>query len=265
MQPSLREQCVAEFLGTFLLVVLGVGCVAALKVGGIAYGVWDICMICGSAVTLGVYLSAGVSGGHVNPAVTIALAVFRKFPAGKVIPYVVAQISGAFVAAVVIYALYLNLFEAKNLETLSVFVTAPRAEISLLQAFMAELVGSAIFLVLIFALVDEHNGIPRGALTPLLIGLSVAVIGAIIGPLTGFAVNPARDFGPRVFAFVAGWGANAISGGQSIPYILIPLSAPVLGGLLGAWIYTSCIEAGLLRGRAVQALGNNPIFVGSEK
>jgi len=247
MQPSLRDKCMAEFLGTFLLLVFGLGCVAALKVGGISYGLWDICMIWGSGVALGVYLSAGVSGGHINPAVTIALAVFGKFPARNVIPYVAAQIAGALVAAAVIYALYSSLFEAKTLDTLGVFVTAAHPQISLGQAFMAELVGTAILLALILALVDEHNGAPRGALAPLLIGLSVAAIGAIIGPLTGFALNPARDFGPRVFAFIAGWGNEAMSGGQDIPYVLIPLIAPVLGGLLGTWIYARFIGAALVR------------------
>jgi len=203
-------------------------------------------MIWGCAVALGVYLSAGVSGGHINPAVTIALAIFKKFPARSVIPYVLGQIVGAFVAAAVIYALYSNLFDSKTLDTLGVFVTAPRADISLGQAFMAELVGTAILLAMILALVDEHNGAARGALAPLLIGLSVATIGAIIGPLTGFALNPARDFGPRLFAFVAGWGSDALSGGLSIPYVLIPLAAPVLGGLLGTWIYTRFIGAALL-------------------
>jgi len=247
MQQGLFDECIAEFLGTFLLVLLGVGCVAALKVGGISYGLWDICMIWGCAVALGVYVSAGVSGGHINPAVTIALAVFGTFPARKVIAYVIAQVIGALVAAAVVYALYSSLFEAKNLETLGVFVTAPHPKIALWQAFMAEFVGTAILLALILALVDDNNGAPRGALAPLLIGLTVAAVGAIVGPLTGFALNPARDVGPRVFAFIAGWGGNALSGGLSIPYILIPLIAPILGGLLGAWMYIRLIGTVLAR------------------
>jgi len=249
MQPSLRDEWCAEFLGTFVLLIFGVGCVAALKVGGISYGLWEICMIWGCAVALGVYLSAGVSGGHINPAVTLALAVFGKFPARKLIPYITAQIAGAFVAAAVIYALYSSLFEGKTLATLGVFVTAPHPDIALWQAFMAEFVGTALLLALILALVDDRNGAPRGALTPLLIGLSVAAIGAIIGPLTGFALNPARDFGPRLFALVAGWGGEAMSGGLAIPYVLIPLTAPLLGGLLGTWVYTRLIGAALARGQ----------------
>jgi len=190
MQPSLHDEWCAEFLGTFVLLIFGAGCFAALKVGGISYGLWEICMIWGCAVALGVYLSAGVSGGHINPA--LALAVFGIFPARKLIPYITAQIAGAFVAAAVIYALYSSLFEDKTLDTLGVFVTAPHPDISLWQALMAELIGTALLLALILALVDDRNGAPRGALAPLLIGLSVAAIGAIIGPLTGFALNPAR-------------------------------------------------------------------------
>jgi len=112
-------------------------------------------------VALGVYLSAGVSGGHINPAVTLALAVFGTFPARKLIPYIAAQVAGAFVAAAVIYALYSSLFEAKTLDTLGVFATAPHPEISLWQAFWAELVGTALLLALILALVDDRNGAPR--------------------------------------------------------------------------------------------------------
>jgi len=243
MQPCLRDECIAEFFGTFLLLIFGLGCVAALKVGGISYGLWEICMIWGSGVALAVYLSAGVSGGHINPSVTVALAVFGKFPARKVIPYIAA--------AAVIYALYSSLFESKTLDTLGVFATAPHPDISLWQAFMAEFVGTAILLALILALVDDRNGAPRGALAPLLIGLAVAAIGAIVGPLSSFALNAARDFGPRLFAFIAGWGNEAMTGGQEIPYVLIPLTAPILGGLLGAWIYIRFIGAALARGQEV--------------
>jgi len=240
MQPCLRDECIAEFFGTFLLLIFGLGCVAALKVGGISYGLWEICMIWGSGVALGVYFSAGVSGGHINPAVTVALAVFGKFPARKVIPYIAAQMLGAFVAAAVIYALYSSLFESKTLDTLGVFATAPHPDIALWQAFMAEFVGTAILLALILALVDDRNGAPRGALAPLLIGLAVAAIGAVVGPLSS---------GPRLFAFIAGWGNEAMTGGQEIPYVLIPLTAPILGGLLGAWIYIRFIDAALGRGQ----------------
>jgi len=250
MQPRLRDACVAECLGTFLLLVFGLGCVAALKVAGISYGLWDICMIWGAGVALAVYLSAGVSGGHINPAVTVALAVFGRFPAARVLPYVAAQMVGALLAAALIYALYSSLFEAKTLDTLGVFVTAPHPGIALWQACLAELVGTAILVALILALVDDRNGAPRGALAPLLIGVTVAAIGAVIGPLSSFALNPARDLGPRLFAFAAGWGNDALTGGREVPYLLVPLIAPLLGGVVGAGVYLRLIAAALVRGEA---------------
>jgi len=253
MQPCLRDECVAECLGTFLLLMFGLGCVAALKVAEVPYGLWDICMIWGAGVALALYFSASVSGGHINPSVTLALAVFKKFPARKVLPYIAAQMAGAFLAAALVYALYSSLFEAKTLETLGVFATAAHPEIPLWQAFLAEFVGTALLLALIFALIDDRNGAPRGALLPLLIGLSVAAIGAIVGPLSSFALNPARDFGPRLFAFMAGWGSEAMTGGQDIPYVLIPLTAPLLGGLVGAWAYTRLVGAALSRASETHA------------
>jgi len=126
---------------------------------------------------------------------------------------------------------------------------------------MAELVGTAILLVLILTLVDDHNGAPRSTLEPLLIGLSVATIGTIIDPLTGFALNAARDFGPRLFALVTGWGGDAMNGGLAIRYVLIPLTAPVPGGLLGAWVHTHFIGAALVRGRERPSDGRSRILI----
>ena len=94
-------------------------------------------------------------------------------------------------------------------------------------------------MAMIMALTDDGNGIPRGPLAPLLIGLLIAVIGASMGPLTGFALNPARDFGPKLFTSLAGWGSIAFTGGLAIPYFLVPLLAPVVGAIIGAF----CIAA----------------------
>ena len=96
-------------------------------------------------------------------------------------------------------------------------------------------------MAMIMALTDDGNGIPRGPLAPLLIGLLIAVIGASMGPLTGFALNPARDFGPKLFTSLAGWGAMAFTGGQSIPYFWVPLLAPVVGAIIGAFLYRKLI------------------------
>jgi len=251
--PTLKGQCIAEFLGIALLMFFGVGCVAALKLAGATFGQWEISIIWGLGVALAVYLTAAVSGAHLNPAVTIALWLFAKFEGRKVIPYIIAQMLGAFVGAALVYFLYYNLFfdfEAANhmvrgsvasLQIAGVFSTCPNAHITVVQAFFVEVVIGAILLCLILALTDDGNGIPRGPLAPLLIGLLIAVIGASMGPLTGFALNPARDFGPKVFAFLAGWGKVAFTGGRDIPYFLVPLIAPVVGGCLGAWGYNTLI------------------------
>ncbi|TKI01637.1 MIP/aquaporin family protein, partial [Martelella alba] len=129
----------------------------------------------------------------------------------------------------------------ESLQLAGTFSTYPNPHITVLQAFFVETVIAAILLCLILALTDDGNGIPRGPLAPLLIGLLIAVIGASMGPLTGFALNPARDFGPKVFAYLAGWGTVAFTGGHEIPYFLVPLIAPVVGACLGAYGYRALI------------------------
>nr|VXZ91959.1 Aquaglyceroporin [Klebsiella pneumoniae] len=109
---------------------------------------------------------------------------------------------------------------------------------------------TAILMAMIMALTDDGNGIPRGPLAPLLIGLLIAVIGASMGPLTGFALNPARDFGPKLFTSLAGWGSIAFTGGLAIPYFLVPLLAPVVGAIIGAFCIAS-LSAAICRANAV--------------
>ncbi|HAP82646.1 MAG TPA: aquaporin, partial [Enterobacteriaceae bacterium] len=121
------------------------------------------------------------------------------------------------------------------------FSTYPNPHINFFQAFAVEMVITAILMGLILALTDDGNGIPRGPLGPLLIGLLIAVIGASMGPLTGFAMNPARDIGPKAFAWLAGWGNVAFTGAKDIPYFLVPLFGPVAGAALGAFGYRKLI------------------------
>ncbi|TWI55688.1 glycerol uptake facilitator protein [Pseudomonas duriflava] len=251
--PTLKGQCIAEFLGTGLFLFFGTGCVAAMKVGGASLGLWEISIIWGIAVSMGVYLSAGVSGAHLNPAVTIALWLFAGFERRKVPFYIAAQLAGAFSGAALVYGLYSSLFfdfeqthamvrgTIGSLELASIFSTYPNAALSVGQAFLVEMVITAILLAVIMALTDDGNGLPRGPLAPLLIGLLVAVIGGSMGPLTGFAMNPARDLGPKVMTFLAGWGDVAFTGGRNIPYFLVPVFAPILGACLGAAGYKALI------------------------
>ncbi|KMJ46220.1 aquaporin family protein [Xenorhabdus khoisanae] len=257
--PTLSGQCISEFLGTALLVFFGLGCVAAARLAGAQLGLWEISIIWGFGVALAVYLTAGISGAHLNPAVTIALCLFANFDRKKVLPYIIAQMLGGFVAALIIYMMYYNLFldyeqvhntvrgSQESLFTAGVFSTYPAAQISVLQAFIVEVIIAAVLLCLILALTDDGNGIPRGPLAPLLIGILIAVIGGSFGPLTGFALNPARDFGPKLVAYLAGWGDIALTGGRDIPYCLVPLVAPVVGAILGAFGYRKLIARHLPR------------------
>ncbi|MGL4487542.1 MAG: MIP/aquaporin family protein [Yersinia sp. (in: enterobacteria)] len=250
---TLKGQCIAEFLGTGLLIFFGVGCVAALKLAGASFGLWEISIIWGLGVAMAIYLTAAISGAHLNPAVTIALWLFACFDRRKVIPYIIAQIAGAFCAAALVYSLYYNLlvdFEqthqivrgsTESLNLAGIFSTYPNPHISVFQAFLVETVITAILMCLILALTDDGNGIPRGPLAPLLIGILIAVIGASMGSLTGFALNPARDFGPKAFAYLAGWGEIAFTGGRDIPYFLVPIFGPIVGALLGAFGYRALI------------------------
>ncbi|SEQ13971.1 glycerol uptake facilitator protein [Azotobacter beijerinckii] len=267
--PTLPGQCLAEFLGTALLVFFGTGCVAALVVGGASLGLWEISLIWGLAVSLAIYVSAGVSGAHLNPAVSIALCLFAGFERRKLPAYILAQLAGAFCAAALVYGLYSNLFFAyeqshqivrgsqASLALASVFSTYPNPLLSVGQAFAVETVITAILMAVVMALTDDCNGLPRGPLAPLLIGLLVAVIGGSMGPLTGFAMNPARDLGSKLMTFLAGWGDIALTGGREVPYFLVPLTAPLLGACLGAAAYRGLI-ARHLPGRTEQEEATPP-------
>ncbi len=251
--PSLLGECIAEFIGTGLLIFFGGGCVAALKLTGADFGQWEVSIIWGLGVTIAIYCTAGVSGAHINTAVTIALAAFHGFNKKKFVPYIISQLLGAFCSAALVYALYSNLFTQYEIThqfvrssneasaTAGIFSTYPHASLSFFGAFAVEFVITAVLMFAILALGDEHNGASRGALNPLLIGILIAVLGSSLGPLTGFAMNPARDFGPKLFAYFAGWD-KALSGGLDIPYFIVPILAPIAGACFGGWLYPKVIS-----------------------
>ena len=253
-------QYVAEFFGTFVFLTCGLGCVAMVRLADAPLNIWELSMVWGFAVAMGVYLCAAASGAHMNPSVTIALAIFGCFPKRKIIPYIVVQMVAGFLAAALVYVIYQNLFDlklaaagadaAKKVALAGVFCTFPNPGISMAQAFLCETTVTAILLILIMALTDDGNGLPKGIMAPLLIGFVIALIGGSFGPLTGFAMNAARDFSPRVFAYLAGWGNDAMTGyplsaNITIPYFLVPLIAPIVGACLGAFLYKVMIGKSL--------------------
>ena len=253
-QHTLFGECLAEFIGTGLLIFFGVGCVAALVLTGAEFGQWEVSIVWGFGVAIAIYCTAGVSGAHINPAVTIALAAFHGFDKQKVLPYIVAQMTGAFCSAALVYGLYSNLFidyeiahnfvrsSEEALATAGIFSTYPHASLSFFGAITVEFVITAVLMFGILALGDENNGAARGPMNPLLIGVLIAVIGGSLGPLTGFAMNPARDFGPKLFAYLAGW-EQALTGAKDIPYFIVPIVGPIAGACFGGWLYPKAIAA----------------------
>ncbi|MFH0264182.1 MIP/aquaporin family protein [Vibrio rumoiensis] len=252
-KKQLLGECLSEFIGTGLLIFFGVGCVAALVLTGASFGQWEISIIWGLGVAIAIYCAGGVSGAHLNPAVTIALTLFHGFDKRKVVPYIGSQLLGAFSSAALVYALYSNLFNEyelannmvrgsqESLALAGIFSTYPNPALSFGGAFAVEFVITAVLMFVILALGDDRNGAPNGAVTPLLIGLLIAIIGGSLGPLTGFAMNPARDFGPKFFAYLAGWGEMALTGGKDIPYFIVPILAPIFGASFGGWLYPKVI------------------------
>jgi glycerol uptake facilitator protein len=245
MQNRLLAELIAEAFGTFVLVVFGTGVVAMIVLFGrnvpgeiVNGGYTNITLAWGLGVTMAVYLTAKVSGAHLNPAVTLALAVFRGFPWNKVVPYSLAQILGGFAGAALVYAEYRPAFvrfDPALERTAGVFCTFPAFPDQPMAGFLDQVIGTALLLLLIAALTDENNLAPPAWLGPLLVGLVVVGIGMSFGSLHGYAINPARDFGPRLLTVVAGFRNNGLSDGTN--QFLVPLIAPLIGGMAGMGAY----------------------------
>jgi len=271
----------AECFGTFILICFGDGvvamAVAALNQSGRGTEIFqasgDWLLIgwgWGFAVTMAVYVAGGVSGAHINPAVTLAFAARRGFPWRKVPSYIAAQCLGAFLGAVLVYVVYKGAIDSydrvnhitkgqpDSVATYSIFATFPAKYFTTwLGPFIDQIVGTAFLVCFVFAVVDEINQPVRANLAPLIIGFVVVAIGLSFGANAGYAINPARDFGPRLFAWIAGWGKIAIPGnyGNINDYMWIPIVGPFLGGLVGAFVYDFTIHDVLKARGAVPSPG----------
>ncbi|MEZ5352585.1 MAG: MIP/aquaporin family protein [Bryobacteraceae bacterium] len=238
---SLAAELCAEFLGTFVLILLGCGVVASVVLFDDKGGFTNINLAWGLAVTFGIYTAGKISGAHLNPAVTVALAVLRGFSWAKVLPYIGVQTLASFSAAALVFANYRPAFlkvDPMLEKTAGVFTTFPAFPESLWSGFLDQTIGTAILLMLIFALSDERNQ-PPANLTPILVGLVVVAIGMCFGTMHGYAINPARDFGPRLFSVAAGFRNNGLTDGSAVFWV--PIAGPLLGGVLGGWIYDRLI------------------------
>src|SRR5579885_1000293 len=283
---NLLARCGAEALGTILLVLFGCGAVHAAVLTGAQSGLWQVAVVWAVAIMVAVYVVGGVSGAHINPAITVALAAWGRFPWREVPPYVAGQLAGAFVAAALLFALFHGFLERKEQQQ-GVLRGEPGSEITAMcygeyypnpgdlgagkepydpeahdkyrglvgmpTAFLAELVGTAILALAVFALTDDRNRTaPLGPLAPVFIGLTVGILISVIAPLTQACFNPARDFGPRLFACLAGWGRVAIPGPNGAGFATVYLLAPTAGAVLGGGLYVK-----LIRPRLPEAAASN--------
>lgn len=276
-QPPLSKCVQAEFVGTFILVFFGLGAVHSAVLTGSLTGLWQVGVVWGIGIMVAIYTIGGVSGAHINPAITIALASWKLFPRRRVVPYLLGQVGGAFVAAAVLYLLYGPHLQAKeqaegvvrgepgSIITAMCYgefypdpgaladgagsITADevRARLPLMseeRAFFAEFIGTAILGFLVVAITNPRNPTQPDRMAPLFIGLTVTALICVLAPLTQACFNPARDFGPRVFSYFAGWGSAALPGPIGFGVISVYIIAPILGATVGAGLYQIGFRAG---------------------
>ena len=253
------KEFIGETLGTFLLVLFGCGSVAVSVLFGAYQGIVQIALVWGIGVTLAIYLTRHLSCAHLNPAVSIAMVIGKRMLARKLPVYLIAQFTGAILAGLVVYLLFgpsIAAYESlhsiirgtpESVQTAKMFGeyyqnAGSSAVVSLPLAIGAETFGTFILLLMIFALTEGCNvGRPNNALAPLFIGLAVSSIICLIAPLTQAGLNPARDFGPRLVAWVTGWGPAAFPdkvGGFFFVYML----GPVVGGILASLFFVYILE-----------------------
>jgi len=256
--PGITAELAAELFGTFILILFGCGVVAQVVAGGI--GDHDsIAWAWGLGVTLGIYVAGRISGAHLNPAVTLAQALFQGFPWRKLAPFVAAQTAGAFLAALVVrwnYTEVLARFDpGHTIKSQGVFSTLPgngTLPVSDLGALRDQIIGTAILVFLIFAITDARNAAPKANLTPFIVGLVVVAIGMAWGTDAGYAINPARDFGPRLASFLTGYG-TAFRDQYGHLYFWVPIVGPLVGGALGGGLYKFCVARYLPQTEPVSA------------
>ncbi|KAF9155052.1 hypothetical protein BG015_011190 [Linnemannia schmuckeri] len=231
----------AEFLGTAILVAFGSGAIAQL-VFSHNNSWFTMSLGWGLGLTFGIYVAGGVSGAHLNPAVSLAMVIFRGLSWADFIVYSIAQFAGAFAGALVVYVTNYSAIKDTAAEaTIGIFITGRQSDaVSTTAAFVAEFLGTALLLLVILSTSDKGNT-PAGNTQPLVIGLALTAIGTSFGYQTGFALNPARDLAPRFFTALFGWGLEAFS--RQGWYFWVPIVAPFLGAIGGAFTYDLLVYA----------------------
>ncbi len=271
MQTRPLAQCViAEIIGTFLLVFFGCGAVHVAVLTGELSGLFQVGMVWGIAIMLAIYVIGSISGAHINPAITVGLAFWNLFPWSRVAFYVLAQMIGAFIGAVSLYCLFSPMLAAKE-NSKGVVRGEPGSEITAMCygeyfpnpgslaggdepydlekhtelrslvsepiACFAEIMGTAILGLVVVAVTDPKNLDGPRNFAPVFIGLTVTALICVIAPLTQACFNPARDFAPRVFAYLAGWRSIALPGPSGTGFLTVYIVSPLLGAIIGIGLY----------------------------
>lgn len=255
------HEFVGELIGTFLLVLFGCGSVAVTVLFSAHVGLLQVAAVWGLGVTVAIYATRHLSCAHLNPAVSFAMVLGRRMSLDRLPVYLLAQFSGAFLAAGLLYLLLgdsIAQYESLNgivrgtpgsVRTAMMFGefypnpgAGPVAAVSTFAAFLAEAVGTFVLVFLIFSLTEGCNlGRPDDTLSPLFIGLTVTVIIAVLAPLTQAGLNPARDLSPRLFAALAGWGKAAFPS-QSWGFLTVYVVGPLVGAGMACGVFTCIVE-----------------------
>lgn len=254
-----RREFIGELVGTFLLVLFGCGAVAASVLFGAYQSLLELAVIWGIGVTLSIYATRHLSCAHLNPAVTLAMVTSKRMKIGKMPVYLAAQFIGAFLAGLVLFGLlepsivafenahFITRGSAESVGIAKIFgeyyqQPGNAAVVTMPLAVLAEALGTFLLVLMIFSLTEGCNlGRPDNKLAPVFIGLTVTSIICLIGPLTQAGLNPARDFGPRLVAWIFGWGSAAFpdkSGGFFYVYIL----GPIIGGQAAGVFFSYVLE-----------------------
>jgi len=258
--PTLRQKLLqfrrnnrgvlAEFLGTFTLMFLGTGVNAVAGMGGI--NLVGVAIGWAFAIAMAVYVAGGVSEAHLNPAVTLTFAMFKGFPWKKVIPFMIAQMLGAFAGSGLAFLDHKSGLDAMDAAngvvrattgvgaTAGIFTTFPASHVSTAHAFFDEVLTTASLLMCVFAIGDNKNLAPKGNIGPLLVGGLVALLILGFAGVSGVAMNPARDLAPRVMTYLAGWGPEVFTAFNN--YWWVPIVAPLVGAPLGGAVYSTFID-----------------------
>jgi glycerol uptake facilitator protein len=259
-KPFLSDWVIGEFVGTFMLVFFGCGCVASAVLTGAQVGVFQVAIVWGLGIAVAIHVTGGLSGAHMNPAVTLSLATAGRIRWRLVPGYMVVQLLGAFTASSAVYAAFsgaLRAFESTNRivrgargseASAMVFgeffpnpgghplATGNSSIVSSGTAFFVEALGTAILALVVLCVTNARNPARPGVLTAATIGLTITILISLFAPLTMAGFNPARDLGPRLFSALAGWGRIVFTANGS-GWLVVYILAPLAGGQVGALIY----------------------------